>query len=74
VRRVLARHGHDEVPVLGILCFTNADLPLLGAGKIRGHRLLHRRATARELNRSGPLAPEAIAAIATELEAGFPPA
>jgi hypothetical protein len=74
VRRALARHGHDEVPVLGILCFTNADLPLLGAGKIRGHRLLHGRATARALNRSGPLAPEAIAAIAAELEASFPAA
>jgi hypothetical protein len=74
VRRALARHGHDKVPVLGILCFTKADLPLLGAGKIRGHRLHHRRATARELNRSGPLAPEAIAAIAAELEASFPPA
>jgi hypothetical protein len=71
VRRALARHGHDEVPVLGILCFTKADLPLLGAGKIRGHRLLYARATVRELNRSGPLAPEAIAAIAAELEASF---
>ena len=74
VRRALARHGHEELPVLGILCFTNANLPLLGAGKIRGHRLLYGRATARLLNRSGPLAPEAIAAIAAELEASFPPA
>lgn len=74
VRRTLAQRGHADVPVLGILCFTNADLPLFGAGKIRGHRLHHRRATARELNRSGPLAPEAIAAIAAELEASFPPA
>jgi hypothetical protein len=72
VRQALARNGHDEVPVLGILCFTRADLPLLGAGKIRGHRLHHRRATARQLNRSGPLVPEAIAAIAAELEASFP--
>jgi Nuclease-related domain len=72
VRRALARHGHDEVPVLGILCFTMADLPLLGAGKIRGHRLYYGRATARALNRSGPLAPEAIAAIAAELEVSFP--
>jgi hypothetical protein len=72
VRQALARTGHDEVPVLGILCFTKADLPLLGAGKIRGHRLHHRRATARRLNRSGPLVPEAIAAIAAELEASFP--
>jgi Nuclease-related domain len=74
VRRVLARHGHDDVPVHGFLCFTKADLPLLGAGKIRGHRLHYCRATARELNRSGPLAPGAIATIAAELEAGFPPA
>jgi hypothetical protein len=72
VRRALARHGHDEVPVLGILCFTKADLPLLGAAKFRGHHLHHCRATARELNRSGPLAPEAIAVIATELEASLP--
>jgi hypothetical protein len=72
VRRALARRGHGEVRVLGILCFTKADLPLFGAGKIRGHRLYYGRATARELNRSGPLAPEAIAAIASELEASFP--
>lgn len=74
VRRALARRGHEEVPVLGILCFTKADLPLLGAGKIRGHRLLYCRATARQLNRSGLLGPDAIAAIAAELEASFPPA
>jgi hypothetical protein len=74
VRRALARHGHEDVTVLGILCFTKADLPLLGTGKIRGHRLLYCRATARRLNRSGPLGPEAIAAIAAELEARFPPA
>jgi hypothetical protein len=74
VRRALARHGHDDVPVLGILCFTKADLPLFGTGKIRGHRLHHRWPTARELNRSGPLGPEAIATIATELEADFPSA
>jgi hypothetical protein len=72
VRHALTRHGHGEVPVLGILCFTKTELPLLGAGKIRGHRLHHCRATARELNRSGPLRPEAIGAIAAELEAGFP--
>jgi Nuclease-related domain len=72
VRRALSRHGHGEVPVLGILCFTKTELPLLGAGRIRGHRLHHCRATARALNRSGPLVPEAIGAIAAELEADFP--
>jgi hypothetical protein len=72
VRRALAQHGLHELPVLGVLCFTKADLPLLGAGKIRGHRLHYCRGTARELNRSGPLGPEAIGAIAAELEASFP--
>jgi hypothetical protein len=72
VRTALAQSGKSELPVLGVLCFTKADLPLLGAAEIRGHRLHHSRATARKLNRPGPLDRDAIETIARELEAAFP--
>lgn len=74
VHRALVEAGRDEVPVSGVFCFTKADLPLFGAAKIRGHRLHHTRATARKLNRSGPLDADAIAAIASTLAVAFPPA
>ena len=72
VRLALARDDMAEVPVHGVFCFTRADLPLLGAAEIRGHRLHHCRATARKLNRSGPFALDEINAIARALGAAFP--
>jgi Nuclease-related domain len=74
VRQALADAGWADVPVRGVLCFTKADLPLLGSAQIRGYRLHYCRGTARKLNRSGPLAPEAIAAIERKLAVAFPPA
>ena len=74
VREALATAGRGEVPVSGVLCFTKADLPLLGGTEIRGHRLHHCRGTARKLKRSGPLTPEAIDAIARRLAIDFPSA
>ncbi len=44
VRHALAGNGHADVSVQGVLCFTKADLPLLGTLKMRGHLLIHRRA------------------------------
>jgi hypothetical protein len=74
VRRVLADLGSTGVPVLGVFCFTKADLPLFGGAEIRGHRLHHRRAVARKLNRDGPLAAQAIESLARDLARAFPPA
>jgi Nuclease-related domain len=72
VGAALAATGRSDVAVFGVLCFTKADLPLLGAGRARGHHLHHPRATARKLNRSGTLGRDAIQTIARELEAAFP--
>jgi len=74
VREALERIASGEVPVQGVLCFTKADLPLLGASQIRGHRLHYRRALARKLNRTGPLSPEQIESLTVSLAAAFPPA
>jgi Nuclease-related domain len=73
VRRVLA-DGHEHVPVLGVLCFWTADLPLVRTLSIRGHLLLYPKALARRLNADGRLSAEAIGETARALAAGFPPA
>lgn len=41
VSDALARAGHPDVTVQGVLCFTAADLPLLRTLKMRGHLLLY---------------------------------
>jgi hypothetical protein len=74
VRRALAANNHADVPVQGALCFTKADLPLLGTLKMRGHLLLHRRALIKRLNASGPLGPSAIDTLARTLAGALPPA
>ncbi len=73
VRRALASSGHAAVPVEGVLCFTEAELPLLGR-EIAGHRLLYCRGLARKLNRTGPLSAEAIETLARALAGVFPAA
>jgi hypothetical protein len=74
VREALASDGHAEIPVRGFLCFTKADLPLLGARKIGGCELAHRRAVARRLTARGPLDADQIDALACSLDRSFPPA
>jgi hypothetical protein len=73
VRDALATSGHSDVPVRGVLCFTTADLPLLGTLKMRGHLLLYRKALGKRLNANGSLQPAAIDALARTLVAGLPP-
>jgi hypothetical protein len=73
VRAALAA-DHPETPVQGVLCFTTADLPLVGTSRMRGHLLLYRRGLTKRLNASGPLGEGAIAAIAHVLADAFPPA
>jgi hypothetical protein len=53
VRGVLTANGHSDVWVQGVLCFTTADLPLLGTPKMRGHLLLRRRALAKKISKQG---------------------
>jgi hypothetical protein len=72
VRDALASSGRAEIRVCGFLCFTKADLPLLGRRKIGGCELAYRRAVARKLNARGPLSPSEIEALAESLAAAFP--
>lgn len=74
VRAALDDNGHPDVSVQGVLCFTKADLPLLGTLKIRGHLLLYRKALAKRLNADGPLESAAIDALAHTLVEALPPA
>jgi hypothetical protein len=74
VRHALAGNGHADVPVQGVLCFTKADLPLLGTLKMRGHLLIHRRALIKRLNTSGPFDSSVIDTLARTLAGALPPA
>jgi hypothetical protein len=74
IRRVLAGLDRADVPVHGVLCFTKADLPLFGGREIRGYRLRHPRATARRLNRKGPLTVAEIDSLVSNLATALPPA
>jgi hypothetical protein len=74
VRAALLASGYPGVPVQGVLCFVNADLPLLGTTRIRGHLVLYPKAVAKRLNASGPLPKETIDAVDHALSVAFPPA
>ena len=63
---------HRDVAVQGVLCFTKADLPLLGTLKIRGHLLLYRKALAKRLNADGPLSRDAINSLTRRLAIALP--
>jgi hypothetical protein len=71
VRDALDRTGHVDVPQ-GVLCFTNADLPLLRTLRMRGHVLLYRKALAARLNADGELDSDEIEAIAHRLAHELP--
>ena len=74
VRDALDRSGHADVPVQGVLCFTNADLPVLRTLTMRGHLVLYRKALAKRLNSAGDLQPPQIDLIARSIATEFPPA
>jgi hypothetical protein len=74
VRTELDTLGCGEVSLTGVLCFTEADFPLLRRMQIDGHLLRHPRALARELDDAGPLTAQAINSLAHRLGARFPPA
>jgi hypothetical protein len=75
VSAVLAALGERSGwPVQGVLCFTQADLPLLGTTSMRSHLLLYRRALAKRLNSEGPQSTAEVDEMARVLAAAFPPA
>jgi hypothetical protein len=74
VRTELNALGHGDVPITGVLCFTEADFPLFGRMQIDGYLLRHRRALAKELKAAGPLTAQAIDSLARSLSVRFPPA
>jgi hypothetical protein len=74
VRTALDRDGHNEIPVRGALCFTQADLPFLRTQKLRGHLLLYRKALVKLLNADGPVQQSEIEQIARQLATALPPA
>jgi hypothetical protein len=74
VRDALDRAGHVDVPIQGMLCFTNADLPVMRTLRIRGHVLLYRKVLAARLNADGKLHADEIESIAHGLAHDLPPA
>lgn len=62
-----------EVPVVGVLCFTQADLPMLGTMKMRSHLVLYRKALAKRINAPGPLSEPQIRELARTLATALPP-
>lgn len=74
VSHALEASGHPDVPVQGVLCFTTADLPLLGTLQMRGHLMLHSKALAKQLNASGSLQPSMISTLARALAQSLPTA
>ena len=73
VEDALATSRDPDVGVQGVLCFTRADLPLLGTQEIRRHLLLYRKALAKRLSAAGPLQPSRMERLAQTLAAVFPP-
>ena len=74
VRAALDAAGCSELPVHGVMCFTEADLPLIGTQRIRGHLLIYRKALAKRLNAPGPLVAETIEPTARVLAKALPAA
>lgn len=78
VRAALSRDAaaqpSEHVPVQGLLCFTEADLPGWRSAKLRGHLLVYQRALRKRLKAEGPWSATLIEAIASRLEAALPPA
>jgi Nuclease-related domain len=75
VREALARAGHPDVPVHGMLCFVDADWPLFGGSfTIGGHDVLWPKKAFSQLTQAGPMDAAAIAATVRALATHFPPA
>jgi len=63
------------LPVRGMLCFVEADWPLIGGSfTTRGVEALWQRRAIAQIEKPGPLEPDLIAAVHRHLAAWFPPA
>lgn len=66
---------HAEVPVIGMLCFVDADWPLIGGSfTIRGIRVLWPKRAENFVNEPGPLTEEQIGAATLRIARRFPQA
>jgi hypothetical protein len=74
VRQVLSGIDSTDIPIHGVVCFTNADLPWLRTARMRGHLLMYGRALARKLNSGGPLTQATVDSLTQTLAAALPPA
>lgn len=73
VENLLTRHGFS-VDVQGALCFTRAELPLLGSSSFDGFKLLGPRSLARRLSGDGSLGKDSIRNVAEAISRELPPA
>lgn len=64
----------ETTPVIGVLCFTKADLPLLGTLKMRAHLLVYRKALSKRLFADGPFTPAEIQSLANVVARALGPA
>ena len=65
----------DDVPVRGVLCFVEADWPLIGGSfSTRGVQAVWPRKLCQRLQAEGPLAAEVIARLHRELAGALPTA
>jgi hypothetical protein len=74
VREILGGDTPEAVSTQGVLCFTEADLPLLRTLTMRGHLLLYRRGLVDRINAKGQLTADAIERVAGRLAVALPPA
>jgi hypothetical protein len=65
----LTAHGHGDVPVRGVLCFTTGELPRFKTLEISRQLLLTRRGLGKRLDAAGGLTSSAIEEIAHALAA-----
>jgi hypothetical protein len=63
------------LPVRGMLCFVEADWPMIGGSfTTRGVEALWQRRAIAQIGKPGPLEPDLVAAVHRHLAASFPPA
>jgi hypothetical protein len=74
VRAALSGHG-VTAPIVGKLCFVDADWPLIGgAFTIGGVEALWPKALPKQLTQPGPLTPEMLHDLQRHIAHAYPPA
>ncbi len=72
--RAVVEESISGAPVTGVLCFVDADVPLLGTLRFDGHLLLSAGRLAKRLNAPGPVTSADATAVAAVLAQRFPAA